>query len=230
MSAGTMSLYGTSIGKKAVMAVSGFIMYGYVLAHMYGNLKMFAGPEAMNSYAEHLRILGEPFFAPMQFLWLFRAVMLAALIAHVWSAVALTRQDRAARATGYRGGRRDVQATFASSSLRWGGVIILAFLILHLLQLTIGGVDPRFDAHDPYGNVLYTFRSLPVVIAYSLGVGAVAIHLYHGVWSMFQTLGLNTVRTDRLWRALAVVSAILLFVGFMAIPVAVQLGALQPVA
>ncbi len=224
---GTMSLYGTSIGKKAVMAVTGFILYGFVLGHMWGNLKMFQGPEAMNVYAEHLRLLGEPILGRMQFLWMFRIVMILALVGHMWSAVAITRQDWAARSMGYKGGRQNVQASFASTTLRWGGVIIFAFLILHLMQLTAGVTDPRFVASDPYANVIYTFQSWPIVIAYLIAVGAVSIHLFHGVWSMFQTLGLNTQRTDRLWRALAVLSAIVLFVGFAAVPIAVQLGLLQ---
>lgn len=220
---GTLTLYQTTIGKKAVMALSGLIGYGFVLMHMWGNLKMFAGPAAMNEYAHHIRILGEPILGYGQALWLIRVVLLVALVAHVVSAVLLTKQDVAGRPARYAAGRKNVQANFSSLTLRWGGLVLFFFLVFHLLQLTVG-VMPGFDAENAYGNVLLAFSSPLVVAAYLAAMFCLAAHLFHGVWSAFQTLGLNDRRSDRLFRGLAVASAVLLFVGFSSVPVAVLMG------
>jgi succinate dehydrogenase / fumarate reductase cytochrome b subunit len=224
---GVLRFYDTAIGKKAVMALSGLVGYGFVLLHMWGNFNMFAGPEAMNGYAEHLRTIGEPIFAYGQLLMLVRVVLLVALVAHVTSALLLARQDRAARPVGYAAGRSNVQAGFASLTLRWGGLALAFFLVFHLLQLTTGTITPGFDADEVYNNVLITFSSPLSVAIYLAAMFCLAAHLYHGVWSAFQTLGLNDRRTDRAFRLLALASAVVLFVGFGSVPVAVYLGWLQ---
>jgi succinate dehydrogenase / fumarate reductase cytochrome b subunit len=221
---GALSLYQTSIGKKAVMAVTGLIGYAFVIGHMAGNLKMFAGREAMNTYAEHLRTIGEPIVGYGQLLYLARIILLTAVVLHVVSAILLTRQDTASRPVGYAGGRRDVQASFAASTIRWGGLVLFFFIIFHLLQLTTGTLTAGFEPGDAYGNVLLAFSSPLAVAIYMVAMFCLAAHLYHGVWSAFQTLGLNDQRTDRGLHVLAVVSAVLLFVGFMSVPVAVALG------
>lgn len=224
---GTLSLYQTSIGKKAVMAVTGIIGYGFVMAHMYGNLKMFQGPAAMNDYAHHLRVLGEPILSEGVALWLMRIVLIAAVVGHVWSAVVLTRQDRAARPEKYAGGRKRVESSYAGLRLRWGGLILFFFLIFHLMHFTTGTAHPDFVEGDPYANVVTGFQNPMAVAFYLLAVASLAAHLYHGIWSAFQTLGLNSERSDRLWRGLAVLSAIVLFVGFASVPIAVLAGVLS---
>jgi succinate dehydrogenase / fumarate reductase, cytochrome b subunit len=223
---GTLTLYQTSIGKKAVMAVTGIIGYGYVLLHMYGNLKMFQGPEAMNTYAAHLRTLGEPILSYGMALWLIRIVLIVAVVAHVWSAIVLTRQDWGGRPEKYAGGRKRVDAGYAGLTLRWGGLILFFFLIFHIMHFTTGTANANFVEGNPYVNVVVGFQNPLAVAFYLLAVGCLAAHLYHGVWSAFQTLGLNSERTDRVWHGLAVLSAVVLFVGFASVPIAVLAGVL----
>jgi succinate dehydrogenase / fumarate reductase cytochrome b subunit len=221
--AAAVAIYRSSIGKKAVMAISGFIGYGFVILHMIGNLKVFEGPEGFNHYAEFLRTVGEPAVPERTLLWIIRLVLLAAVTAHVISAIQLTRQGMESRPQNYQVKRR-VQASFASMTLRWGGVAIFLFLIYHLMHFTFGNAHPNFISGDAYHNVVSAFINPLVVAVYLLAVAALAIHLYHGVWSIFQTLGLNNERTDGLWRGLAVASAVALFVGFSVVPVAVVTG------
>jgi succinate dehydrogenase / fumarate reductase cytochrome b subunit len=226
----TLSLYRTTIGKKAVMAVTGLIGYGYVVAHMLGNLKVFEGAEAMNAYAHHLRTIGEPIFGYGQLLMIVRVVLLVAVVAHVTAAVQLTRQDRAGRPAGYAGGRRTVQASLASRTMRWGGLALFLYIVFHLLQLTTGNLLAGFVPDDAYGNVVRAFSSPLNVAIYVAAMVCLALHLYHGVWSAFQSLGLNDRRTDRAFRLLAMASALLLFVGFSIVPVAVLTGIVPPAA
>lgn len=225
MTATTFPLIRSSIGKKAIMAVTGFIGYGFVILHMVGNLKVFTGREHFDTYAEFLRTVGEPVFPERTLLWLLRIVLLAAVILHVWMAVSLTRQDLSARQVRYRE-KKQVQASFASLTLRWGGIAILLFLIYHLLHFTFGwtAVHPTFVRGAAYDNLVAGFLNPLNVLVYLLAVAALGMHLYHGVWSMFQTLGLNGARTDRLLRGLSVLSGVGLFLGFAVVPVAVLLG------
>lgn len=217
------ALYRTTIGKKALMAITGFIGYGFVIIHMIGNFKVLEGSTGFNAYAEFLRTVGEPFLPHTVLLWIARTVLLTALIIHVWMAISLTRQDRAARPVDYANKRR-VQATFASLTLRWGGVALFFFIIYHLLHFTIGWAHPNFVPGDAYGNVVIGFQNPIVVLIYLLAMVALAMHLYHGVWSMFQSLGLNNGRTNSIWRGLAVLSGVLLFLGFSFVPIAVVTG------
>jgi succinate dehydrogenase / fumarate reductase cytochrome b subunit len=168
--------------------------------------------------------MGEPIFGYGQVLYIIRTVLFIALVAHVVSAVLLTKQDVDGRPTRYVAGRKNVQASFASLTLRWGGLALFFFIIFHLMQLTLGTITPDFRPDDAYHNVIVAFSSLPVVVVYLAAMFCLAAHLFHGVWSAFQTLGLNDRRTDRLFRVLAVASAVLLFVGFSSVPVAVLLG------
>lgn len=224
-----VALYRSSVGKKILMAFTGFIWFGFLIGHMAGNLKAFQGAEAFNEYAHHLRVFGEPILPEYGFLWAFRAFMAAAFVIHAWLAWDTSRQSWDARKTRYRK-QANLNFDFASSLMRWGGVLILVFLVYHILHMTTGTLHPDFDhggggrIPDAYGN-LVTGLSNPLVAGfYGLAVLAVCLHLYHGVWSMFQTLGASHPKYASYRRPLAVVVAIIVLVGFISIPVSVLTG------
>jgi succinate dehydrogenase / fumarate reductase, cytochrome b subunit len=225
MATTTFPLLQSSIGKKAIMAITGLIGYGFVILHMVGNLKVFQGPEHFDAYAEFLRTVGEPAVPERTLLWVIRIVLLVAVVLHVWMAVDLTRQDYGARPQRYRQTKK-VQASFASLTLRWGGIAILLFLIYHLLHFTFGvaAIHPTFVRGAAYANLVAGFQNPLNVLFYLLATAALGMHMYHGVWSMFQTLGLNGARTNSMFRMLAVASAAVLFLGFAVVPVAVLTG------
>jgi len=219
-----LSLYRSSVGKKILMAATGVVFVLFVLAHMYGNLKAFYGPEKFNHYAEFLREVGAPMFGHGQLLWIFRIVLLAAVAIHVLMALQLWLMSRAARPVPYAKGLRPEESTYASRTMRWGGVILAAFVTYHLLHFTVGTVHPDFVPGAAYENLVIGFQSWPVVLAYTVAMAALCLHLYHGVWSALQTLGANHPRYNRYRRPLAVVVAGVVFVGFMSVPVAVVAG------
>lgn len=219
----SVALFRTSIGLKITMALSGIVFVGFVIGHMFGNLKVYQGAEVFNHYAEGLREFGDPFLQYGQFLWIARAVLLVALVAHVWSAARLTRQSRAARDEGYR--KLDaLEFSRTSRSMRWGGVALFAFVVYHLLHLTFGSVHPDFVAGDAYHNLVVGFQSAPVSGVYAVAMIALGLHLYHGVWSAFQTLGINGPRINRWRRPLALVIALIVAFGNLSFPVAVLTG------
>ena len=222
------ALYRSSIGKKALMAVTGLIWIGYVVVHMYGNLKVFLGAEAFNRYAEGLRVLGEPLFGELHLLYIARVVLVVSLVIHVWAAYTLMQQARAARPSNYAT-KRLVAANYASVTMRWGGTVILLFILFHLAHLTWGipAVHNNYIRGDAYHNLVEGFQSLPVVIIYLVALVALGFHLFHGTWSMFQTLGLMDYQWDKPVRALAWLLAILVPVGFAIVPLAVQFGYIQ---
>jgi succinate dehydrogenase / fumarate reductase, cytochrome b subunit len=230
--AAALAVYRTSVGKKFVMAITGIIGYGFVIGHMIGNLKAFLGPAAFNEYSEFLRTVGEPLLPARVLLWIARIVLLGAVVLHVYSAIMLTRQAQVGRPVGYAK-KKNVQANFASLTLRWGGVAIFLFLIYHLLHLTFGVVHPDYrlttSVHglthpEAYHNLVYGFQNPLIVAFYIIAVACLAMHMFHGVWSMFQTLGLNGQNTESLFRGLAVLSAVILFVGFCSVPLGVMFG------
>lgn len=220
-----VAIYRSSIGKKALMAVTGLIWIGYVILHMYGNLKVFQGSEHFNEYAEGLRYLGAPIFGYLHLLTIARIVLVAAILVHIWAAYSLFAMARTARPTSYAS-RRVVQANYASVTMRYGGVVILLFIIYHLAHLTWGlnAVHSDYIRGDAYHNLVSGFQSLPVVIIYLVALVALALHLFHGTWSMFQTLGLNDHNWDGAFRALAWLLAIVVPLGFAVVPLAVQFG------
>jgi len=220
-----VALYRSSIGKKTLMALTGLVWIGYVVAHMYGNLKAFQGSEHFNAYAEGLRDLGAPVFGHLHLLTIARIVLVAALLVHIWAAWSLFVMAREARPSSYAS-RRTVKANYASVTMRYGGVVLLLFVIFHLAQLTWGvsAISHDFVRGDPYQNVINSFSSLPIVILYLIALAALALHLFHGTWSLFQTLGLNDSNWDRVYRALAWILAIVVPLGFATVPIAVQLG------
>lgn len=215
----------SSIGKKALMAVTGAVWIGYLLLHMWGNFHIFQGAEAFNHYAEFLRTVGEPVFSYAQVLWLIRIIIVASLAAHMWSAWDLYRMAQHARSTNYAV-KRVVQANYASRFMRIGGVVIILFVIFHLAHYTWGWVT-EFDPADPYRNVVVGFSNPVIVLFYLLALASLGLHLFHGVWSMFQTLGLNSRRFDGFFRGLAVFTALVVPIGFATVPLAVLFGILK---
>ena len=220
-----LSFYRTTIGKKVVMAVTGLILVGFIIAHMLGNLKAFDSPEHLNEYGTFLREVGYPLLGPEQALWMVRIVLLASIILHITAATQLTILDRQSRPERYVQ-FRPVQQSYASRTMRWGGIIILLFIIYHILHFTTGQAHPDFREGDVYHNLVVGFQNPLVVLFYIVAVGALMFHMYHGIWSMFQTLGINNVRWNRLLRTLSAVISIGVFIGFISVPIAVQIGCL----
>jgi succinate dehydrogenase / fumarate reductase cytochrome b subunit len=219
------ALYQSSIGKKAVMALTGLIWIGFVSFHMYGNLKVFQGAATFNAYAEGLRSLGYPIFGHLHLLMLARIVLIVAIAFHIWSAWSLYLQARHARPANYAT-RRGVQANYAATTMRWGGVLLVFFLLFHLAQLTWGvqALNADFTRSDPYANLVNAFSFWPTVVLYLLALVTLGFHLFHGTWSMFQTLGWNNRNYDGMIHGAAWAVAIVVPVGFALVPIAVQLG------
>jgi succinate dehydrogenase / fumarate reductase cytochrome b subunit len=216
----------TLIGKKVVMAVSGVILLGFVLGHMVGNLKVFQGPEHFDAYAEGLRTVGAPLLGRGQLLWAVRLVLIVAVVLHIAAAWAVTRASWAARPQGYHA-LRLVETTYAARTMRWGAIIILLFVIFHLLDLTFGRVNPSFVPGDPYHNVIATFGRVPIALGYIVAMGALCLHLYHGIESACQTLGLNHVRYNVWRRRIALGFSLVVAGGFIAVPIAVLAGVVR---
>ena len=213
------------------MAVSGLIMVLYLLAHMYGNLKVFSGRAAFDDYAHHLRTMGEPFLPHSGALWIIRVVLLASVLIHIYAAVTLW--GRARRATAGRGGRRyqsskasrGVQRTYASFTMRWGGVVVALFIVYHLLHLTTNTVHPGGASSSSYDRVVNGFEIWWVVLSYTIALLAVGFHLRHGFWSAFATLGANTsVRRRRHLNVAASVVATVVTIGFLVPPFSILFG------
>ena len=221
-----VSLSRSLIGKKIIMAVTGLVLFLFVLGHMLGNLKVFEGPQKFNAYAEGLRTVGAPFFGRAQLLWGARIALLVSVLAHLWAALVVTRASWQARPVGYR--RLETgETTYAARTMRWGGIIILCYVIYHLLDLTFGTVNPSFISGDVYHNLVVSFARPPVSAAYIVAVIALALHIYHGLWSAFQTLGLNRPPTSGWRRGVAAGIALAIAGGYIAIPVAVLAGAVR---
>lgn len=217
------NFYRSAVGKKAIMAVTGVILFGFVLVHMLGNLKLYFGAEHLNDYAHWLRAVGAPAVPESGLLWAARLVLLAAVVLHIWSAYSVTTMSWAARPIGYAG-RDFVKATYAARTMRWGGVIILLFVIYHLLHLTFGTAHPEFVANDPYRNVVVGFRVWWVSAFYIVANLALGLHLYHGLWSMFNSVGLTNARFESWRKNFAIVFALVVTIGNVSFPIAVLMG------
>ena len=203
------------------MAVTGFILFGFVVAHMIGNLQAYMGPEALNAYAVWLRELLHG-----AGLWIARAVLLLSVILHMWSATALTIDNRRARPVGYRRREYD-RSTYASRTMVWSGPILLLFIIYHLLHFTFGTVHPSFVEGDVYHNFVAGFQVVPVSIFYIVAMLALGYHLYHGIWSMLQTLGLSHPRYNFLRHGFAGLMTAIVVVGNISFPLAVLTGVIR---
>lgn len=215
-----VNFWKSQVGKKVVMAVTGLIGVGFVFGHMLGNLQMFQGPDKMNGYARFLHNLGG-------LLWLARGVLLGAIVLHTVAAVQLTRQKQAARPVGYVKGTQWEVSTFASRSIRWGAGILLVFVIFHLAHFTWRIVFPGYSDTNIYGNVVAGFSKWYVSLFYLIAMAALFLHLYHGVWSSPRTLGAVKASRNPLARRAAPIIAILVYLGFSAVPAGVLLGIIK---
>lgn len=212
-----LALWRTSVGKKAVMAVTGVIMVAYLITHVLANLLIFQGRDKINAYSRFLHGTGGA-------LWAARLVLFVSIVLHIVAAVQLTARRQAARPVRYAAGRRPQVSTFASRTIRWGGVLILVFLVYHILHFTLGTVHPSFIEGDPYHNVATGFRNPLVVVFYEIAMAAVGLHLYHGIWSSGRTLGVSAPSPRPLRRQLALALGVLVWAGFAVIPLAVFAG------
>jgi succinate dehydrogenase / fumarate reductase, cytochrome b subunit len=213
-------LWDSSVGKKVVMAVTGLIMVAYLLTHVLANLLVFQGPSRINAYSAFLHGTGGA-------LWAARLVLFGSLLLHVVAAVQLAARRGEARPVAYAGGRKPQVSTWASRSIRWGGGLILVFLIYHILHFTIGTAHPDFVEGDPYHNVATGFHHPVVVGVYLVALAAVGLHLYHGVWSSGRSLGMSPPSPNPLRRTVAMVLALLVWLGFTVIPLAVYAGVIR---
>jgi succinate dehydrogenase / fumarate reductase cytochrome b subunit len=215
----------TSVGLKALMAVTGILLVLFLVAHMAGNLKVFVGASSFDHYAHWLRDLGTPLLPHTWYLWIQRAVLTFAVIAHIWSATVLAMRARAARPVRYAH-RKPVHGSYAARTMRWGGVIILLFVIYHILDLTTGHLNPVADKQHPYANIVADFapERWYVTLFYALAILSIGFHLRHGIFSAVRTLGQQTKRGERRARAVALVIAVVLCVGYLAVPFAVLTG------
>ena len=213
--------WSTTNGKKAVMAVSGVVLAGFVAAHLLGNLQIFLGPDKFNNYSRDLKQL------PV-LLWSVRSLLLVMASLHIWSSLQLAVVKSEARPQGYLK-RKPVGSTYASRTMYISGPILAAFVVYHLMQFTFGVGGTAYFASDPYGNVMSGFRVPAVSIFYIAAMALLGLHLRHGLWSILQTLGLHHPRYSPRIRAAATVAAILVFLGFISIPIAVLAGAIPQV-
>lgn len=219
----TRTLWGSSVGKKMIMAVSGLIMLGYLSVHMLGNLKIFFGSDEFDHYAHWLRTLGEPFLHYEWALWIIRVVLVAAVVLHAVSAYQLSRRDIRARPIAYV--HKKARASYATRTMRWGGIILALFIVWHILDLTTGTVHTGgFQSGHPYQNVLDTFSTWYGNAVYIVAVLAMGLHVQHGFWSAAQTLGVGNATRDRVLKTLADIFAVVLTVGFVSVPLAVMTG------
>ncbi len=216
-------LIGTSVGKKILMALTGFVAFGYVAGHMLGNLQIFLGQDRLNAYAEALHSLG-----PL--LWVIRIFLLAAFAAHIWLGTVLKLENMAARPVSYAK-PITVQATFASRTMIITGLTILAFFVYHILHFTARVTNPDFanltDGHgryDVYSMVIMGFRNGYISTFYLIAVGFLCYHLSHGIASMFQSIGLNGQRCETPLKRLGTAISIIFFVGYASVPTAILLG------
>jgi succinate dehydrogenase / fumarate reductase cytochrome b subunit len=217
--------YGSSLGKKYIMALTGFALFAFVIAHMAGNLQIFLGRDAINSYAAFLK-------SRPALLWGARIGLLAVALLHVTAAVQLAIQNRRARPTGYDD-NKVVASSFASRTMVISGLIILAFIVYHLMHFTFGTVDPEYLKfadpkdplrHDVYEMMIAGFSNIYVSLFYILAMGLLLLHLSHGVSSMFQSLGIRRKAYVRGINEFAEIAALILFIGNCSIPIAVMAG------
>ena len=217
----------TSISKKTVMAVTGLMLFGFVLAHLAGNLLIFGGPDALNGYAQHLRDLG-----PL--LWIARLVLLAAVLLHILTAVQLTLENKKARPVPYHR-KQAIQTTYAARTMAFSGIIVLAYILYHLLHFTFGVTHPEISHgvdshghHDVYRMVVLSFRQPVIALAYVAAMALLCLHLSHGFKSLFQSLGLNNEKLEPCLCKISRALAVLIFAGYSSIPLSVLLGFVKP--
>jgi succinate dehydrogenase / fumarate reductase, cytochrome b subunit len=208
--------YESTIGKKAIMAVTGLILAGFLIAHMLGNLQIFLGPDVMNHYAETLH--GNP-----ALLWTVRTILLISIVLHIWASIQLSAVKRQARPIPYTK-YQPIHSSWASRTMMVSGPIIAGFAVFHLLHLTTGTIHPDFIPLHAYENLVTGFSVIPMALIYIAVMIFIGFHLSHGVWSMFQSMGFSHPRYTPLIRRAAAVIAWVLIAGFIAVPLSVLMG------
>ena len=209
-------LLATTIAKKVLMALTGVILTGFVLVHMTGNLLLYLGPEAINAYGEMLQ-------SKPAVVWAARAVLLGSVLLHIWAAATLTLANLSARPVGYRKTAYEA-STYASRTMRWGGPLLALFIVYHLLHFTVGSVHPDFVRGDVYHNVVIGFQNPLVAFFYALSMVALSLHLFHGITSMLQTVGLSHPRYNGLRSMIGTAYAAIVTVGNLSFPLSVYFG------
>ena len=217
------NFYRSAVGKKAVMAVTGVILFGWIFLHMVGNLKVYFGPEHFNEYARFLKTMFAPLVPESGMLWLSRIILLVAVVLHIHAAYALTMMNLEARPLAYRD-RAFVKGTYAARTMRWGGVIILLFVIYHILHFTTGQAHHDFVPGDVYRNFVTGFRIWWVSAIYIVANLALGLHLYHGVWSMFSSVGMTNPKYETWRRNFATAFAVVITAANVAFPLMVLAG------
>jgi len=230
---GLLALFRSTIGQKVLMGVTGLMLVAFIVIHLLGNLLVYSGPEAINAYGDFLQ------HGTHGLIWVARLGLLGAVAVHIWTAIALTRKNRQARGGRYAGGKKSNASSYAARTMRYGGVIILLFIIFHLLHLTFGALAPMAGdfkmiagesgghAHaDVYGNLVRGFQVPVVSISYIIAMLAIGWHLYHGIWSGLYTLGLSHPQYDAMRKILSTSVALIVVIGNCSIPIAVLAGLL----
>jgi succinate dehydrogenase / fumarate reductase cytochrome b subunit len=221
-------IYQLSIGKKVLMAASGLFLVLWIIGHMVGNLKVWLSPKEIDTYSEFLRRMGEPLLPHSWVLWIIRVLFTVALVTHVYLAIDLSLRSRRARQVRYH--HPDyVQADIPAVTMRWGGLAIGLFIIFHLAHLTWGWIHPGYTyvRGSVYHNVVGSFNQWWLVVLYVAAMFALGMHLYHGTWSMFQTFGTNNRRWDPIIRRGATAVAVIVFCGFISVPLGVLGGVIS---
>ncbi|MFM8304917.1 MAG: succinate dehydrogenase cytochrome b subunit [Actinomycetota bacterium] len=219
-----VEFYRSAVAKKWLMAITGIMLMGFVFTHMIGNFKLYLGAEHIDDYAEWLRDMGEPVFPRTVLLWGLRLGLIAAFGIHILSAAQLTRMNHKARPDKYQAPRDYAAANFASRTMRWTGVIVGLFVVFHLLDLTWGATGAEWTRGEVYENIIHSFERVPVAIAYIVANIALGIHLYHGGWSMFQSLGWNSRKFNNWRRLFAIGFASIVVIGNVSMPLLVVTG------
>ncbi|WP_344888705.1 succinate dehydrogenase cytochrome b subunit [Actinomadura meridiana] len=220
------AIYRTTVGKKAVMAVTGGILVLYLVAHMVGNLKIFMGADDFNHYAHWLRTIGEPAVPRRTVLTLIEVVLGVSVVLHMWSAVSLGKRAAHARPVKYQSKKKSHAQGYAVHTMRYGGILIAVYVVWHLLDLTFFVVNPKGADDTPYDRMVADFDPSRwyITVWYVVAIVLVGLHLRHGIWSAFQTLGLRTPRSERALRALAAGVAGVVTLGFASVPLSITFG------
>ena len=227
-----LNIYQSAVGKKWAMAVSGVVLLGFVLTHMIGNLHLYEGPLEIHEYAETLRNLGTDIIPRTWLLWGVRLLLIAAFAVHVHSAYSLKEVSRKSNTRSnftdgnkkYASSQDFVAANYASRTMRWTGPIVLLYLFFHLADLTWGWFSKDWVLGDPYNNIVVSMGNIGVALIYVVANIALAIHIYHGTWSLFQSLGINSPKINKARRSIAKGLAGIILIGNLSFPIAVTGG------
>jgi succinate dehydrogenase / fumarate reductase cytochrome b subunit len=210
-----LAFYHSSVGKKVIMAITGIVGILYVFFHMAGNLQVFEGPEKINAYGAALH------YSPM-LLWTARTVLILAVVFHIVAAFQLARMSQKSRPQNYAKWTA-ISSNFATRTMRWTGPLLLLFIIYHVLHFTTGTLHTDYIEGEVYHNVVVAFTNPLISAIYIVAMLALGFHLYHGIWSVFQSLGISQPRFDGALRMAATLLTFIIVLGFISIPVAVML-------